>query len=231
MGNPISQELKAQQAKNDEQTIETLTMMSKMLQNKVAATSAELESKALGDSKLPVVAIVSKTEKYMTNVSSKASDGEVDSAVKEVLSGKFLSGLTTIINGSLNTILGNTTAGEMEKQEYHVVFANNSLVRVDYLIYKYEFTSKGITKIAKNAFCYYVQVGVLDLMKVNPQVLLYEISRAIKEDQIKDVEERLKELGQFAKDLYTVVPELETSQATGSLPGGGKAHETAEEQQ
>lgn len=231
MGNPISRELKAQQAKNDEQTIETLTMMSKMLQNKVAATSAELESKALGDSKLPVVAIVSKTEKYMTNVSSKASDGEVDSAVKEVLSGKFLSGLTTIINGSLNTILGNTTAGEMEKQEYHVVFANNSLVRVDYLIYKYEFTSKGITKIAKNAFCYYVQVGVLDLMKVNPQVLLYEISRAIKEDQIKDVEERLKELGQFAKDLYTVVPELETSQATGSLPGGGKAHETAEEQQ
>ena len=229
MGNPISQELKAQQAKNDEQTIETLTMMSKMLQNKVAATSAELESKALGDSKLPVVAIVSKTEKYMTSASSKAPDSAVDIAINEVLSGKFLSGLTTIINGSLNTILGNTTAGEMEKQEYHVVFANNSLVRVDYLIYKYEFTSKGIKKIAKNAFCYYLQVGVLDLMKVNPQVLLYELSRAIKEDEIKEVEERLKELGQFAKDLYNVVPELEASQATGSLPGGGKAHETAEE--
>ena len=231
MGSSISQQLKEQQAKSDEQTIETLTMMSKMLTNKVAATSAELESMALGDSKLPVVAIVSKTEKYKTSVSSKANDADVDSAIQEVLSGEFLTGLTTIISGALNAILGDTSAGEMEKQGYHVVFANNSLVRVDYLIYKYEFTSKGIKKIAKNAFCYYLQVGVLDLMKVNPQVLLYELSRAIDEDQIKEVEERLKELGQFAKDLYNIVPELETSQATGSLPGGGKAHEAAEEQE
>lgn len=164
MGSSISQQLKEQQAKSDEQTIETLTMISKMLTNKVAATSAELESMALGDSKLPVVAIVSKTEKYKTSVSSKANDADVDSAIKEVLSGEFLTGLTTIISGALNAILGDTSAGEMEKQGYHVVFANNSLVRVDYLIYKYEFTSKGIKKIAKNAFCYYLQVGVLDLM-------------------------------------------------------------------
>ena len=36
-------------------------------------------------------------------------------------------------------------------------------------------------------------------------------------------------MGQFAKDLYTMVPQLEVSQATGSLPGGGKGHERAEE--
>ena len=42
MGNPISQELKAKKAKNDEQTTETLTMMSRKLQNKIAATSAKI---------------------------------------------------------------------------------------------------------------------------------------------------------------------------------------------
>lgn len=126
-------------------------------------------------------------------------------------------------------MLGDTAAGELEKQDFHVVFANNSLVRIDYLMYKYQFTSKGIKKIAKNAFCYYLQVSVLDLTKVNPQVLMYEISRAIKEDQIQEVEERLKKLSEFAKDLYNVLPQLETSQATGSLPGGGKGHESAED--
>ena len=37
----------------------------------------------------------------------------------------------------------------MEKQDFQVVFANNSLVQIDYLIYKYEFFSKGTKKIAK----------------------------------------------------------------------------------
>ena len=36
-------------------------------------------------------------------------------------------------------------------------------------------------------------------------------------------------MGQFAKDLYTMVPQLEVSQATGSLPGGGKGHVTKEQ--
>lgn len=96
-----------------------------------------------------------------------------------------------MIKGALNTVLGSSFGGEMEKKDFLVVFANNSLVRVDYLIYKYEFCSKGIKKTAKNAFYYYLQVGVLNLEKVSPQVLRYEISRAIEENQIAEVEEQL----------------------------------------
>ena len=140
---------------------------------------------------MPIVAVVSQTEKNKVNVPSKAPTGAVDGAVKGVLSGKFLEGLTTMINGALNTVLGSSFGGEIEKQDFHVVFAKNSLLRVDYLIYKYEFCSKGIKKTAKNAFCYYLQVGVLNFEKVSPQVLRYEISRAIEENQIAEVEERL----------------------------------------
>ena len=128
-----------------------------------------------------------------------------------------------MINGALNTVLGSSFGEEIEKQDFHVVFAKNSLLRIDYLIYKYEFSSKSIKKIAKNAFCYYLQAGVLDLEKVGPQVLMYETSMAIAENQIAEVEERLKKMGQFAKDLYTRVLQLEVSQATGSLPEVGRA--------
>ena len=140
---------------------------------------------------MPIVAVVSQTEKNKVNVSSKAPTGAVDGAVKGVLSGKFLEGLTTMINGALNTVLGSSFGGEIEKQDFHVVFAKNSLLRIDYLIYKYEFSSKSIKKIAKNVFCYYLQAGVLDLEKVGPQVLMYETSMAIEENQIAEVEEQL----------------------------------------
>lgn len=96
-----------------------------------------------------------------------------------------------MLKGALNTVLGSSFGGEMEKQDFHVVFAKNSLLRIDYLIYKYEFSSKSIKKIAKNAFSYYLQAGVLDLEKVSPQVLRYEISMAIEENQIAEVEEQL----------------------------------------
>ena len=96
-----------------------------------------------------------------------------------------------MINGALNTVLGSSFGGEIEKQDFHVVFAKNSLLRIDYLIYKYEFSSKSIKKIAKNAFCYCLQAGVLDLEKVGPQVLMYETSMAIEENQIAEVEEQL----------------------------------------
>ena len=38
-----------------------------------------------------------------------------------------------MIKGALNAVLGSSSGREMEKQDFHVVFANNSLVRVDYL--------------------------------------------------------------------------------------------------
>ena len=73
------------------------------------------------------MAVVSQTEKNKVNVPSKAPTGAVDGAVKGVLSGKFLEGLTTMINGALNTVLGSSFGGEIEKQDFHVVFAKNSL--------------------------------------------------------------------------------------------------------
>ena len=82
-----------------------------MLQNKIAAPSVKIESLASGDDRLPTVAVVSRTEKYMVNVSSKAPTGAVDGAVKEVLTGKFLERLATMINGALNALLGSSSGG------------------------------------------------------------------------------------------------------------------------
>lgn len=226
MGTAISTAIKEQQEKNDQEVTETMQMMHKMLANKIAATSSKMENDAIEDKSLPIVAVVDKSQKYKIKVSSAPSQ-EINDAIGEVLKGDFLDGLKNLIGVGLRQMLGDASAGETEKVDFHIVFANNSLLRVDYMMYKYEFTSRGIIDKVKNVFCYYLQFGVLDLEKVNPQILLYELTRAIGESRLPDAARRLQNLTVFAKDLYKVVQELDKSTAGSSLEAASRPNTLA----
>ena len=176
-----------------------------------------MENSAVEDKSLPIVAVVDKSMKYSIKVSSATSE-EVGKAISEVLKGDFLSGVTDLITVGLNAMLGNESVGETEKQDFHVVFANNSLLRIDCMFYKYEFSSKGLIDKAQNIFCYYLQVGVLDLEKVDPQILLYELTKAVGESSLPGASRHLKELNAFAKDLYSAINEMGRA-AVGEVEG------------
>ena len=111
-----------------------------------------MENSAVEDKSLAIVAVVDKSMKYSIKVSSATSE-EVGKAIGEVLKGDFLSRVTDLITVGLNAMLGNESVGETEKQDFHVVFANNSLLRIDCMFYKYEFSSKGLIDKAQNIFC------------------------------------------------------------------------------
>ena len=176
-----------------------------------------MENSAVEDKSLPIVAVVDKSMKYSIKVSSATSE-EVGKAIGEVLKGDFLSGVTDLITVGLNAMLGNESVGETEKQDFHVVFANNSLLRIDCMFYKYEFSSKGLIDKAQNIFCYYLQVGVLDLEKVDPQILLYELTKAVGESSLPGAFRHLKELNTFAKGLYSAINEMGRA-AVGEVEG------------
>lgn len=207
MGHAISHTIQEQQKQNNEETVEELQMLHKMLVNKVSAASATLKDEALQDKSLPIAAVVDTSEKYSVKVSNVPS-AEIQDAVNEILSGDFLEGLDSLLHATLNTFLGNTSAGESETKDFHVVFANNSLLRVDYMLYKYEFSSKGLKKEFQNGFCHYSQIGVLDIKKTNPQILLYELTRSIGEKNLHKAAEHLQGLATFATELYSVVNKL-----------------------
>lgn len=89
-----------------------------------------------------------------------------------------------------------------------MVYANNSILRVDYHMYKYDFSTQGLRHNAENAFCYVVQVSVLDLKKVDSQVVLYELDRAVGEGSIQGMTKKLHEEAGFMEDLYKVLSRL-----------------------
>ena len=207
MGNSITNAMKEQQEKNNLETLEQLQTLQKMMNNKIAAESSQMKDDALQDKSLPIVAIVDTTEKYTVKVESKPNKA-IEDAVKHILSGDFIGGLVELLSVALDEFLGDTSAGEKFKKDFHVVFANNSLLRVDFMLYKYDFSSKGLVDEVQNGFCYYAQIGVLDLKKVSPQVLLYELTKAIGQDNLDAAEKALESLATFAERLYTAIDQL-----------------------
>lgn len=216
MGTSISKKLEEQQKNKDEKAVEELQMLQEMMVNKVAAARAEMREKALKDANVPIVAFVDTSEKYSVDVSN-APDDAITTSIKEMFGGNIIQGLVSLIGVALNQFLGNTQAGVSEQNDYHIVFSDNALLRIDVMSYKYEFSSKGVEDERRNGFCYCTQAAVVDLKKVSPEVLLYELTRTIGQENIPDAVKQLHSMAEFGEQLYQVVNELNTA-AEKTLP-------------
>ena len=191
----------------EEHVKETVQILQKLVSAKLEAYSTEMEARAFEDKSLPIIAVVDKSEKYMVQVQEAPSE-EIQNTLGDLFKGEFLDGLHNLVTAALNELLGNAAAGEKEKRGFHVVYASNSILRVDYHMYKYDFSSKGIRDKVENAFCYVVQMAVLDLQKVDPQVVLYELDRTIGEGKIQAATEKLHEEAKYMEELYKVINHL-----------------------
>ena len=210
MGTSISTKLEEQQKAEDDKAVEELQTLQELMINKVAAARAEMREQALKDANVPIAAFVDTSEKYFVDVSN-VPDEDITGSIKEMFGGNIIQGLVGLISVSLNQFLGNTQAGAREQNDYHIVFSSNALLRVDFMFYKYEFSSKGVEDERRNGFCYYTQAAVLNLKKVDPQVLLYELSRTIGEENIPEAIKKLNSMAEFAEQLYQVINQLTTA--------------------
>ena len=131
--------------------MEKLQTVLKMMVDNIAATSAQLQNAAIEDKCIPIVTVVHKSQKYKIKV-TEAPDPAITGAIGEHMSGNVLQVITSLIKVALNEVLENTSAGDTEKVDFHVIYAKSSLLRIDYMMYKYEFTSIGLKTEFQNAF-------------------------------------------------------------------------------
>ena len=168
------------------------------------------DKEAFNDTKLPILSLVSTTQDYRLAVTAAPKD-RVGEILDSVIGGGYIKGLKGILSLALDQLLGNVSVGESEKKESHVAFANNSLLRIDCYMYKYQFQSDGLISSSKNIFGYYIQVGVLDLIKVNPQIVLYELTSSVGDaKQLEEATKKLTTMASFTKKLYRVVTALQS---------------------
>ena len=188
------------------------------LERKVCHKLEELEEQAsklyinaLHDECLPIVCAVDKKQKIFLNVDSVSTD-EVRTKINEILHGDYLVELIKLLAEKLNSALGTTTAGDEERLYTHVVFANKSVLRIDLFVYhrRFRLTDESLSEY-NNILAYFVQVGLVDITKARPQVLIYELTRATEHDKLREASNKLKAQAKYTERLYHVIHHLATA--------------------
>ena len=210
MGQTVGTVISESDKKKEMNVVEQLRSYQRMISAKLEAEREKISKEAFNDTKLPILSLVSTTQDYRLAVTAAPKD-RVGEILDNVIGGGYIKGLKGILSLALDQLLGNVSVGESEKKESHVAFANNSLLRIDCYMYKYQFQSDGLISSSKNIFGYYIQVGVLDLIKVNPQIVLYELTSSVGDaKQLEEATKKLTTMASFTNKLYRVVTALQS---------------------
>ena len=133
MGSSISKAIEEQQEQGDLESVRQLQTLEQILDAKVEADAGKITADAREDKSLPIASVVDSTMQYAVSVKD-VPDEAIAKAAQEIVKVDFPSGLVQILSDSLNEFLGNTAAGASEKKDFHVVFSDDSLLRVDYML-------------------------------------------------------------------------------------------------
>ena len=172
--------------------------------HKLEEQASKLYMKALNDECLPIVCAVDKKQKILLNVDSVSSD-EARTKINGVLHGDYLEELIKLLAEKLNSTLGTTTAGEEGNLYTHVAFANESVLRIDLFVYHRRFRLTESLSEYNNTLAYFVQVGLVDITKARPQILIYELTRVTHHDKLREACKKLKAQAKHSARLYHAV--------------------------
>ena len=216
MGISFSGALDENERQSNVNVLHELYSLERKVRRKLEDQASKLYINALHDECLPIVCAVDKKQKVLLNVDSVSSD-EVRTKITEILHGDYLEELIKLLAEKLNSALGTTTAGEQESLHTHVVFANKSVLRIDMFVYHRRFRLTESLGEYNNILAYFVQVGLVEIIKARPQVLIYELTRATDHTKLNNACKKLEARAKCTERLnYTMQPKAKVV----SLPMG-----------
>ena len=206
MGISFSGALDENERQGNVMAIHELCSLERKVCHKLEEQASKLYINALHDECLPIVCAVDKKQKILLNVDSVSID-EVTTKINEILHGDYLEKLIKLLAEKLNSTLGTTTEGEEESLYTHVVFANKSVLRIDLFVYHRRLGDTESLSEYNNIMAYFAQVGLVEIIKARPQVLIYELTRATDHTKLNNACENLEALTKWTKRInYTLQP-------------------------
>ena len=181
-------------------------MLEKMAHAQLASKVDAILHGSEDDEEIHKGKVVAKHQQIYVDASSKSSD-QVDSAIKDFFHGDLLDGAKNLILAGVNELLGNYSIGENESEDMLILWDSNSLMRVDVYYWKWNFSSKGVVSVAENVFAVYCVKRVINPFEVDPNVLIWAITRMCTKkerqsdeealDYIKEIMEKIKEVKEY----------------------------------
>ena len=195
---------------------ERLTFLQTMANTTLDAKVNEIIHGQEGDLKIHGGTIVEIHKRVEVKHEDKAKSLEeaVDTVMTDGLKGVFSDRVKGTIGGLVKTAIAtffcNDSVGEVKQDDMIVVWDNNALLRVDYYLWRYNFSTRKIMEHIDSIFAYVVIKRVVDTSTVSPDVVSYAISHAFLDDD----QEALREI----KDVTNIVKRIKALQAREEKP-------------
>ena len=196
------------------------------MRQKYEEKKAKLYIDALNDECLPIVCAVDSFYEFLFDVIKKPEDPEkpeesihlgIENRMKKHLHGTDLTEFLSLLKAVLDQVLAQSTE-VVEERHTHVVYANKSVLRIDYYLYFHTFSDGSI----KNTLMYFVQVGVIDIARARLPVLIYELTRATNSNTLRATGNKLEDIAKSSIHLYQAMQILADATRGRGAGGGGK---------
>ena len=158
---------------------ERLTFLQTMANTTLDAKVNEIIHGQEGDLKIHGGTIVEVHKRVEVKHEDKAKSLEeaVDSVMTDGLMGVFSDRVKGAIGGLIKTAIAtffcNDSVGEVKQDDMIVVWDNNALLRIDYYLWRYNFSTRKIMEHIDSIFAYVVIKRVVDTSTVSPDVISY----------------------------------------------------------
>lgn len=196
---------------------EQLNMLSSLAQAKLDLFKAEIESslktgKVTDDLTVAVTKIIKRHEEYRvyTGDSTKLPE-QIGEAVKEIIGGDTVDGVTKIASNIINVFLGAEEGEEVMQKDYIVTVEYPAIVRLDMAFWSWQVKAEKLKEVAKSIICCVVYKSSVDVSKLDFNAFLSVYAptlRAVCIDESKNVvkdENQLIKLLNQAKEVYALL--------------------------
>ncbi|MGW0522109.1 hypothetical protein [Crossiella sp. NPDC003009] len=184
-----------------EQLNEQLTFLVDIAKTQGSLQKSEIELD-LADQKDVIGSRHSFRSSMRVDVHKGADDG-INQAVDTFFGGAdgaAKKGIHHLVSTAVSTILGNATLGQVEEKGFMIALEHNAIVRVNYALWRYNFSSKSIIANCENAFVFTFCKNIYDHTKVSVDELVYDVS-----EQMGDAGDVVKGYIKELRGIYDMV--------------------------
>jgi len=139
------------------------------------------------------------------------SGGGADNITQGVTT--LMESLADLAIAAVDTVLGSNEVGETQKNLWFLTLHNNSWVRIDVKIWKYQFSNKEVMASVENACCYLTCLSIVEPKDLSPSELIYFIS-----EQFGGNLEKVNEYVALFLKVWEQIKKLHNEVREGTIP-------------
>ena len=218
MGNPISK-IRKEATEADEaakqKMQQRLEILEKMVNGRLQNEKTHILSGERNDQEIHTGTIVA-IQKQINITQSEKESQKISDSIKDFFSGDWMGGLEEIVELGAEAVLGNDTMGEYETSDMFVIWSSNALLRCDAYYYRWNFVAKGVIDEAEGVVGVLLVKRVVDLTKVDPQVLTWAISEQANRQKLtaEETDEMIKSALHVISNVAKFEKEVKRIEAT-----------------